>query len=185
MLLWVDCQQFRVFVDTYMFNAIKKDHKGCSGLPRRTMRIGHGISSKWKAVSPRLGRVCSGMGFRMLGSWRGLSRDLSRRADWRAYLPVGPNTPPYRGGGGGARLFSMLIWRAPSFLRAYATAITTPPISTMHKRLALIEAHGYTGQALMTLLSDHPHLDLIHISSPHWNRIPRPLPIIQICLQLK
>ena len=27
MLLWVDCQQFRVFVDTYMFNAIKKDHK--------------------------------------------------------------------------------------------------------------------------------------------------------------
>ena len=125
MLLWVDCQQFRVFVDTYMFNAIKKDHKGCSGLPRWTMRIGRGISSERMAILPGLGRVCSGMGFRMLGSWRGLSRDSSRRADWRAYLLLGL-TPPYRGGGGGARPFSTMIWRAPSFSRAYATAVTTP-----------------------------------------------------------
>jgi N-acetyl-gamma-glutamyl-phosphate reductase/acetylglutamate kinase len=38
-------------------------------------------------------------------------------------------------------------------------------VSTEIKRLGLIGARGYTGQALTTLLSSHPHLELSHVSS--------------------
>jgi N-acetyl-gamma-glutamyl-phosphate reductase/acetylglutamate kinase len=38
-------------------------------------------------------------------------------------------------------------------------------VSTEIKRLGLIGARGYTGQALTTLLSSHPHLELTHVSS--------------------
>jgi N-acetyl-gamma-glutamyl-phosphate reductase/acetylglutamate kinase len=52
----------------------------------------------------------------------------------------------------------------PGSARGYATA-APPPTSIKEKRLALIGARGYTGQALTTLLSGHPFLNLTHVSS--------------------
>lgn len=98
----------------------------------------------------------------------------------RAYLPVGPSTPPHRaaaaptpGGVGGARAFSTQAnrfgpsgsaFRLPGSSRGYATAVTPTP-STEPKRVALIGARGYTGRSLVSLISSHPHLSLSHVSS--------------------
>ncbi|KAH9476119.1 Protein ARG5,6, mitochondrial [Psilocybe cubensis] len=93
----------------------------------------------------------------------------------RSYLPVGPSAPPHRvaaanAAPGGARAFSTMARRAfgnkngvTGSSRGYATA--APTGSTEPKRLALIGARGYTGQALTTLLSGHPYLSLSHVSS--------------------
>lgn len=80
----------------------------------------------------------------------------------RAYLPVGPSAPPHRASETGIRQYSTFARRfhAPGSSRGYATVASTEP-----KRMALIGARGYTGQALTTLLSDHPHLTLTHVSS--------------------
>ncbi|KAF7296146.1 Acetylglutamate kinase ARG6 [Mycena kentingensis (nom. inval.)] len=86
----------------------------------------------------------------------------------RTYLPVGPpakssssspaSTP------NGTRAYSTVPKR-----RGYATVSEPPspagPVSTEIKRLGLIGARGYTGQALTTLLSSHPYLELAHVSS--------------------
>lgn len=48
----------------------------------------------------------------------------------------------------------------PGSSRGYATQASKEP-----KRVALIGARGFTGQALTTLLSGHPHLALTHVSS--------------------
>ncbi|CAA7262520.1 unnamed protein product [Cyclocybe aegerita] len=88
----------------------------------------------------------------------------------RSYLPVGPSAPPHRAAANaspaGARAYSTMARRAfgrvPGSSRGYATAAST---STEPKRLGLIGARGYTGQALTTLLSSHPHLSLSHVSS--------------------
>jgi N-acetyl-gamma-glutamyl-phosphate reductase / acetylglutamate kinase len=86
----------------------------------------------------------------------------------RTYLPVGPSAPPHRAAEAaasatsplGVRSFSTLARRAiPGSSRGYATA------ASQQKRLALIGARGYTGQTLTSLLSDHPHLELTHVSS--------------------
>lgn len=78
----------------------------------------------------------------------------------RSYLPVGPSAPPHRAPAG-ARPFSTLARRpVPGSSRGYATAAAPPK-----KRLALIGARGFTGQTLTSLLSNHPHLDLTHVSS--------------------
>jgi len=87
----------------------------------------------------------------------------------RAYLQVGPSAPPHRDVGArvpdGTRTYSTLARRAfgastPGSSRGYATAAATEP-----KRLALIGARGYTGQALTSLLDGHPYLSLSHVSS--------------------
>lgn len=82
----------------------------------------------------------------------------------RSYLPVGPSAPPHRAASGaptGTRSFSTMARRVPGSSRGYATAVP----STETKRVALIGARGYTGQALTILLSAHPHLELSHVSS--------------------
>ncbi|KAJ7171108.1 acetylglutamate kinase ARG6 [Mycena filopes] len=92
----------------------------------------------------------------------------------RVYLPVGPSTPPHK---------STTTTATPSGTRAYSTtarrgyatlAEAPAPVSTEIKRLGLIGARGYTGQALITLLSSHPYLDLAHVSSRQL--AGRPLP---------
>jgi N-acetyl-gamma-glutamyl-phosphate reductase/acetylglutamate kinase len=53
--------------------------------------------------------------------------------------------------------------------RGYATAVErSGPLSATNaepKRVALIGARGYTGQALVSILNQHPHLSLSHVSS--------------------
>ncbi|KAF8066943.1 acetylglutamate kinase ARG6 [Lyophyllum atratum] len=90
----------------------------------------------------------------------------------RSFLPVGPSAPPHRTAAAaaatmpaGAKAFSTLSRRVPGSSRGYATAANDVSVSTEPKRIGLIGARGYTGQALTTLLSSHPHLDLTHVSS--------------------
>lgn len=55
--------------------------------------------------------------------------------------------------------------------RGYATTNPNPPLgnknvsNTQPSKVALIGARGYTGQALISLLNAHPHMDLRHVSS--------------------
>src|SRR5262249_55499266 len=96
----------------------------------------------------------------------------------RAYLPVtmasGSGAAAAAGAGAGAAVRGYSTWalgrrRTPASLakRGYATSAIglELPVSTEPKRLALIGARGYTGQALVSLLSGHPYLDLAHVSS--------------------
>ncbi|CAE6441411.1 unnamed protein product [Rhizoctonia solani] len=86
----------------------------------------------------------------------------------RAYLPVGPSTPPHRAASSapsGTRPFSTFArphvvgtTRFTSPSRGYASAAP-------EKKVALIGARGFTGQALISLLSNHPSLTLSHVSS--------------------
>ncbi|OXV09281.1 hypothetical protein Egran_02955 [Elaphomyces granulatus] len=55
--------------------------------------------------------------------------------------------------------------------RTYTTTNPNPPFggknvsNSRPSKVALIGARGYTGQALINLLNEHPHLDLRHVSS--------------------
>lgn len=55
--------------------------------------------------------------------------------------------------------------------RGFATTNPNPPLgssnstNTKPARVALIGARGYTGQALISLINAHPHLELAHVSS--------------------
>lgn len=55
--------------------------------------------------------------------------------------------------------------------RTYATTNPNPPFGEKNvsnaqpSKVALIGARGYTGQALISLINAHPHLDLRHVSS--------------------
>lgn len=79
----------------------------------------------------------------------------------RSYLPVGLAKAQL----GRSRGFATLARRpgVPNGSRGYATHAPAP--STEPKRVALIGARGYTGQALTSLLNTHPYLSLSHVSS--------------------
>ncbi|KAF8546377.1 bifunctional acetylglutamate kinase/N-acetyl-gamma-glutamyl-phosphate reductase [Imleria badia] len=79
----------------------------------------------------------------------------------RSYLPVGLVKAQL----GGSRGYATLARRpgVPNGSRGYATH--APPPSTEPKRVTLIGARGYTGQALTSLLNTHPYLSLTHVSS--------------------
>lgn len=58
-----------------------------------------------------------------------------------------------------------------SNVRTYSTTNPNPPLgeknmsNSQPAKVALIGARGYTGQALISLLNAHPHMDLRHVSS--------------------
>ena len=90
----------------------------------------------------------------------------------RSYLPVGPSAPPHRANLSspvtGTRSYSTFARRLPFSTpsRGYATAANpNPTVSNEPKRLALIGARGFTGRTLTGLLSNHPYLNLTHVSS--------------------
>jgi len=88
----------------------------------------------------------------------------------RSYLPVGPSAPPHRASSTSpfAKSYSTMAGRVPGSTRGYATAVSdSAPVSlsTEPKRVGLIGARGFTGQALTSLISGHPHLSLSHVSS--------------------
>ncbi|WVR09073.1 N-acetyl-gamma-glutamyl-phosphate reductase [Kwoniella sp. DSM 27419] len=90
----------------------------------------------------------------------------------RVFLPVGPSTPPHRLGATRAFSTSARPMAASgaanySFRRGYATAAEVP-----RKKVALIGARGYTGQNLISLIDNHPHLDLTHVSSRELAGLP-------------
>ena len=83
----------------------------------------------------------------------------------RVFLPVGPSTPPHRMG---SRPFSTSARstsaRSLGSRRGYATS--------SRKRVALIGARGYTGQNLISIIDNHPGLDLTHVSSRELAGLP-------------
>lgn len=96
----------------------------------------------------------------------------------RVFLPVGPSTPPHRmaaaAAATGTRAFSTSSFRSRlsskvEQRRGYATAAQN---DVPRKRVALIGARGYTGQNLVALIDNHPHLDLTHVSSRQLAGLP-------------
>ncbi len=88
----------------------------------------------------------------------------------RAYLPLKPAKPT------GTRGYSTMARPGLTSARVmgegrrgYATAVERsgplPASTTDKKRVALIGARGYTGQSLIALLNNHPHIELSHVSS--------------------
>ncbi|KIM86596.1 hypothetical protein PILCRDRAFT_96052 [Piloderma croceum F 1598] len=150
-----------------VFNAIKKDHRRLFWTAQvddenRTWHFERADGSFTRA-----GRSLFWYGVQDVADVEKIVKGFEEKGRIeRSYLPVGPSAPPHRApSGDGVRSFSTLARRTlPSSSRGYATAASAS-VSTAPKRLALIGARGYTGQALTSLLSKHPHLDLTHVSS--------------------
>ncbi|SPC61187.1 probable ARG6 - n-acetyl-gamma-glutamyl-phosphate reductase [Ustilago sp. UG-2017b] len=98
----------------------------------------------------------------------------------RAYLPLKPAKPTAPSG---TRAYSTMA--RPGLTssrtmggarRGYATAVERsgpiPGSTTGKKRVALIGARGYTGQSLIALLNNHPHIELSHVSSRELAGLP-------------
>jgi N-acetyl-gamma-glutamyl-phosphate reductase/acetylglutamate kinase len=79
----------------------------------------------------------------------------------RSYLPVGPSTPhrPGTSTPSATRALSTMARRAFS-TRIPGSSCGCATAASTECKVALIGAHGYTGQALTTLLSGHRYLNL-------------------------
>ncbi|KAF4610119.1 hypothetical protein D9613_010482 [Agrocybe pediades] len=154
-----------------VFNAIKKDHRKLFWTAQADDENRSWHFERADGSFTRAGKSLFWYGIQDVAEVERTVKDFEAKGRVeRSYLPVGPSAPPHRAAAAsapaGARSFSTMIRRpfngvaGPS--RGYATAASP---STEPKRLALIGARGYTGQALTTLLSGHPHLNLSHVSS--------------------
>ncbi|PPQ96704.1 hypothetical protein CVT26_010256 [Gymnopilus dilepis] len=157
-----------------VFNAIKKDHRKLFWTAQvddenRGWHFEHADGSFTRA-----GKSLFWYGVQDVAEVERIVKDFEAKGRIeRSYLPVGPSAPPHRAAPAsstaapsGARAYSTLArkaFRSPGSARGYATSAA--PTSTEPKRLGLIGARGYTGQALTTLLSNHPYLNLSHVSS--------------------
>jgi N-acetyl-gamma-glutamyl-phosphate reductase / acetylglutamate kinase len=150
-----------------VFNAVRKDH-------RRLFWTAHADDENraWHferadGSFTRSGKTLFWYGIQNVSEVERIVRQFEEdgRID-RSYLPVGPPASPHRPSNvpNGTQSYSTLARRIPGSTRGYATSAQSST-STEHKRLALIGARGYTGQALTTLLSGHPFLNLTHVSS--------------------
>jgi N-acetyl-gamma-glutamyl-phosphate reductase/acetylglutamate kinase len=154
-----------------VFNAIKKDHRKLFWTAQADDENRGWHFERADGSFTRAGKSLFWYGVQDVAEVERVVKDFEAkgRID-RSYLPVGPSAPPHRavatGSPSGSRSFSTSARRAfnrvPGSSRGYATAA---PVSTEIKRLGLIGARGYTGQALTTLLSGHPYLNLSHVSS--------------------
>ncbi|KAG9119413.1 hypothetical protein FRC07_005569 [Ceratobasidium sp. 392] len=151
-----------------VFNAIRKDHKRLFWTARTDDENRAWHFERADGSFTRLGKSLFWYGVQDVAEVERIVRAFEQQGRIeRAYLPVGPGTPPHRASSApnGARPFSTMTrpsvgttrFMTPS--RGYATAVPK------EKKLALIGARGFTGQALVSLLSNHPHLSLAHVSS--------------------
>ncbi|KAG8713323.1 hypothetical protein FRC09_018842 [Ceratobasidium sp. 395] len=151
-----------------VFNSIRKDHKRLFWTARADDENRAWHFERADGSFTRQGRSLFWYGVQDVAEVERIVKAFEQQGRIeRAYLPVGPSKPPHRAGDApsGARPFSTMArptmgtarFTSPS--RGYATAVPK------EKKLALIGARGYTGQALVSLLSNHPHLSLAHVSS--------------------
>jgi len=151
-----------------VFNAVRRDH-------RRLFWTAHADDENraWHferadGSFTRSGRTLFWYGIQSASEVERIVREFEEkgRID-RSYLPVGPSASPHRPSTtpNGVRPYSTLARRPPGSFRGYATAVRQVAPAEEPKRLALIGARGYTGQALTMLLSGHPFLNLTHVSS--------------------
>ena len=149
-----------------VFNSIKKDHRKLFWLARADDENRGWHFERADGSFTRAGRTLFWYGVQDVKEVERIVQGFEEQGRIpRAYLPVGPSAPPHRVATpttDGARSYS--TWsrglRMPGSSRGYATQASTEP-----KRVALIGARGFTGQALTSLLSGHPHLSLTHVSS--------------------
>ncbi|KAG6908293.1 hypothetical protein DXG01_005394 [Tephrocybe rancida] len=155
-----------------VFNAIKKDHRKLFWTTHAEDENRAWHFERADGSFTRAGKSLFWYGIQDVAEVERTVKDFETRGRIeRSYLPVGPSAPPHRAAPAaaaapaGAKAYSTLARRVPGSSRGYATAATDGPVSTEVKRVGLIGARGYTGQALTTLLSGHPHIDLTHVSS--------------------
>ncbi|KAI9069000.1 bifunctional acetylglutamate kinase/N-acetyl-gamma-glutamyl-phosphate reductase [Trametes sanguinea] len=148
-----------------VFNAIKKDHRRLFWTARADDENRAWHFERADGSFTRAGKSLFWYGVHDVNEVEKIVKSIEEKGRIaRTYLPVGPSAPPHKAAStpSGVRSFStMARRRVPGSSRGYATAAT----STEQKRLALIGARGYTGQTLTTLLSEHPYLNLTHVSS--------------------
>ena len=155
-----------------VFNAIKKDHRKLFWTARADDENRAWHFERADGSFTRAGKSLFWYGVHDVREVEEIVKEFEQKGRIsRTYLPVGPSGASHRPGSipGGARSFSTMIHRrVPGASRGYATAAPT----TEEKRVALIGARGYTGQALTSLLSSHPHLNLTHVSSRQLKGFP-------------
>jgi N-acetyl-gamma-glutamyl-phosphate reductase/acetylglutamate kinase len=151
-----------------VFNAIKKDHRRLFWTAQADdeNRVWH--FERADGSFTRAGKSLFWYGVQDVSEVEKIVKDLEAKGRIeRSYLPVGPSAPPHRAASQppGTRAFSTAARRAiPASSRGYATHAAPPP-SEEPKRVALVGARGYTGAALVSLISGHPFLQLTHVSS--------------------
>jgi N-acetyl-gamma-glutamyl-phosphate reductase/acetylglutamate kinase len=85
----------------------------------------------------------------------------------RRPLPVGLSAPPHRAGGGDRRARVLDVRRhfAAGARAGHATLAEAPAPSVTAQTRKKASTRGCTGQALASLVSAHPTLDLSHVSA--------------------
>ncbi|KAE8268370.1 hypothetical protein A4X09_0g3959 [Tilletia walkeri] len=162
-------------VNDNVWNQIRKDHKRLIWTARADDENRAWHYERADGSFSRNGRSLFYYGIHDVAEVERVVRTLEEKGRIeRAYLPLNASRPA-QSSGSGARAFSTLA--RPSFAtsvglsgkRGYATAVQREkPLeatTTDKKRVALIGARGFTGQALISLLNKHPHLELSHVSS--------------------
>ncbi|KAF8218070.1 acetylglutamate kinase ARG6 [Mycena galopus ATCC 62051] len=155
-----------------VFSAIKKDHRRLFWTAQADDENRGWHFERADGSFTRAGKSLFWYGVQDVAEVERIVREFEEKGRIeRVYLPVGPTSPPHRAAkpGEAASPNGTRAYSTRRAARGYATMVEPPapagPVSTEIKRLGLIGARGYTGQALTTLLSSHPHLDLTHVSS--------------------
>lgn len=155
-----------------VFSLIKKDHKRLvwTGRADDENRAWH--YERADGSFSRNGRSLFYYGINDVGEVERVLRSIEDKGRVeRAYLPLHARatTRGFHTSARAQRPSLQSSSSAPSATRGYATAIErSGPLSATNaepKRVALIGARGYTGQALVSILNQHPHLSLSHVSS--------------------
>lgn len=157
-------------VNDNVWNQIRKDHKRLVWTARADDESRAWHYERADGSFTRNGRSLFYYGIHDVSEVENMVKKLEENGRVeRAYLPL--RAAPVRGSAGGVRAYSTIA--RPSLLgqqkRTYATAIERsgplPSTTEEAKRVALIGARGYTGQALVSILNKHPYLNLSHVSS--------------------
>lgn len=168
-------------VNDNVWNQIRKDHKRLVWTARADDDYRGWHYERADGSFTRNGRSLFYYGIQDVGEVETIVRSLeeNNRIE-RAYLPLKAAKPGQVPGG--TRAFSTMArpgLTSASVMggrRGYATAVERseplPATNTDKKRVALIGARGYTGQALVGLLNNHPHLELSHVSSRELAGLP-------------
>ncbi|KAJ3758364.1 hypothetical protein EV360DRAFT_44087 [Lentinula raphanica] len=159
-----------------VFNAIKKDHRKLFWTAQVDDENRSWHFERADGSFTRAGKSLFWYGIQDVKEVEKVVRDFEAKGRIeRSYLPVGPGAPPHKASPAaaaspaGTRAFStwMRGRTVPGSSRGYATSVADAPtpVSTEIKRLGLIGARGFTGQALTNILSNHPYLNLTPVSS--------------------
>ena len=169
-------------VNDNIWKQIRKDHKRLVWTSRADddQRAWH--YERADGSFTRNGRSLFYYGIHDVAEVEAIVRNLEEKSRIeRAYLPLKPAKPTSPSG---TRAYSTMArpgltcsrMMASGSRRGYATAVERsgpiPGSTTEKKRVALIGARGYTGQSLISLLNNHPHIELSHVSSRELAGLP-------------